>query len=313
MTGTPLRVLLGPQNPVRNIHGGLNETGLPDGQIAVISAGWQEAENDIDDIREIAGRTLVDLELYRRAEDVFDADASLQASYRDRQERLKEQQRLYRIRLQPLALAARRMLRYKGNTEVATAERRHAIAQLRALDRHHLNRSEAINLAFHAEFDAHTHDSLTGHVREIRDIVDGCSGVLITGGNVAILINRLRLFGLGELLASKPVVAWSAGAMALAERIVLFHDHMPHGRRDPEVFGAGLGLVPGYIVMPDASNRLRFENRSRIRLTAQRFAPDVCITFDNASLLALSGEGREIIDGVRRLDRKGRHRQLKAA
>ena len=65
--------------------------------------------------------------------------------------------------------------------------------------------------------------------------------------------------------------------------------------------------------MPDASNRLRFENRSRIRLTAQRFAPDVCITFDNASLLALSGEGREIIDGVRRLDRKGRHRQLKAA
>jgi len=313
MSNDPIRVLLGPQNPERNIHRGLNETGIPDGRIAVISAGWQEAENDIDDIREIAGRALVDLELYRRAEDVFAADAELRASYRSRQERLIEQQRLYRTRLKPLALAARRMLRYQGDPEVVAAERRHAIAQLRALDRHHLNRSEAMNLAFHAEFDTHTHAPLAGHVGEIREILAGCSAVLITGGNVAILINRLRLFGLREPLASMPVVAWSAGAMALAERIVLFHDHTPHGRRDPEVFGAGLGLVPGYVVMPDAANRLRFENRSRIRLTAQRFAPDTCITLDNASLLSLSGGSREIVDGVRRLDRKGRHRQLKAA
>src|SRR5690606_41913723 len=67
--------------------------------------------------------------------------------------------------------------------------------------------------------------------------LDNVETVVITGGNVAILINRLRLFGLGNMLKAKNVVAWSAGAMALCDRIVLFHDNPPQGRRNPEVFG----------------------------------------------------------------------------
>ncbi len=313
MNAAPVRVLLGPQNPVRNIATGLNDTGIPAGDIAVISAGWQEAENDIDDIRAVAGRSLVDLELYRRTEDVFAQDEALLAQYRDRQNRLKELQRLYRTRLRPLSLAARQMLRYDGDPQIAAAERRHAIAQLRALDRHHLNGSESLNQAFHAEFDPFTHDSLTAHVREIRDILSACSGVLITGGNVAIIINRLRLFGLAELLSGIPVVAWSAGAMALAERIVLFHDRLPQGRRDPEILGAGLGLVPGYIVMPDPGNRLRFEYRTRQKLRARRFAPDICATLDNESLLVIADGRRVRADSVRRLNREGRHDWLHAS
>ena len=39
--------------------------------------------------------------------------------------------------------------------------------------------------------------------------------LIITGGNLPVLLNRLRLFGLPRLLAGRTVVGWSAGAMVL--------------------------------------------------------------------------------------------------
>lgn len=313
MTEAPIRVLLGPQNPIRTIGEAVNASGIPAGPIAVISAGWQEAENDIDDVRAIVGRELRDLEIYRRAEVLFETDTRLADDYRARQNRLKEQQRVYRSRLRPLAIAARRMLRYEGDREIVAAEQRHAIAQLRALDRHHLNRTEALNQRFHAEFDPLTHDILRKHADEIRAIVEDASAVLITGGNIAILINRLRLFGLGRILGQANVVAWSAGAMAMAERIVLFHERLPQGRRDPEIFGAGLGLVPGFVFMPDAKHRLRPKDRLRIGLMAKRFAPDDCVTLDNGAALSWIGGKLEATDGARYLNRNGRLAKLRAA
>ena len=101
MSNAPIRVVLGPQNPVRNIGAAIDDHALPDGQFAVISAGWQEAENDIDDIRALVKRPLVDLELYRRAEEVFRSDTALAEDYRSRQDRLQTLQRLYRPRLRP--------------------------------------------------------------------------------------------------------------------------------------------------------------------------------------------------------------------
>ena len=51
MIEAPLRLLLGPQNPVRNVGKAMDEARVFDGPVAVISAAWQEAENDIDDVR----------------------------------------------------------------------------------------------------------------------------------------------------------------------------------------------------------------------------------------------------------------------
>ena len=48
----------------------------------------------------------------------------------------------------------------------------------------------------------------------------------------------------------------SAGAMALSERIVLFHHHAPQGRRDAELLDAGLGIVRRRILLPHADNDL---------------------------------------------------------
>ncbi len=67
----PVRLLLGPQRPTINLPDAIAEAGIEASSMAVISAGWQEAENDIDDVRSLVPVPLTDLCLYSRAETVF--------------------------------------------------------------------------------------------------------------------------------------------------------------------------------------------------------------------------------------------------
>ena len=108
------RVLLGPQRPVVNLGDALGTAGVDEGPVAVISAGWQEAEGDIADVQEACGLPLEDLRLYQRAESLFTEEPAIAEAYRMRQDRLIEQQRLYRLRLRPLAQATRAVWRSEG-------------------------------------------------------------------------------------------------------------------------------------------------------------------------------------------------------
>jgi len=313
MSAEQCRILLGPQRPTINLGEAVAQANLPPGPLAVISAGWQEAENDIDQLREITGRSLEDLCLYRRAEEVFAADERIARDYRRRQDRLKEQQRLYRLRLKPLARAARDILGREGHADMLAAEQRHAISQLRALDRHHLHRTESLHREFEETHNTTATPLLAQHHDAVQEILERCSGVVITGGNVAILLNRLRLFGVDELLAEQAIIAWSAGAMVLGERVVLFHDRTPQGRRDPEVFGAGCGVLRGFVVMPDAAQRLREKDRDRAGLISRRFAPDVCLLLDSGAALQLDGLAATSADNVRRINHDGRFTKVRTA
>ena len=309
----PPRLLLGPQRPTINLADAIAAAGIRADSIAVVSAGWQEAENDIDDIRAVLDRELTDLCLYGRAEAVFEASADLAGAYRARQARLREQQRLYRLRLRHLATAARSMLRADGDPDMLAAEQRHAIAQLRALDRHHLRRTALTHVEFEDHFAPTAHAELARHRDEIKASMDAADAVLITGGNIIVLLNRMRLFGLADLLADKPVVGWSAGAMVMMERIVLFHDRMPQGKRDAEVLGNGLGLVGGHIVLPDPDRRLQTADRLRIGHMARRFAPDTCVTLASGTAVEFSGKKLKRTDAANALTRNGRIRRLRAA
>jgi hypothetical protein len=303
-------ILLGPQRPITNLGAAIVEAALPDGPLAVISAGWQEAEGDIDDIGAIVERPLVDLRLYRRAEEVFAAAPDLLSAYRLRQDRLQALQRFYRVRLRRLLSAARQMLRSRQESVLAEPEQRHAIAQLRALDRHHMRRVDKVHKEYDGRF-AITGEPLARHVAEIQALLEPVKAVVITGGNVAILINRLRLFGLGSLLRDKNVVAWSAGAMALSERIVLFHDNPPQGRRNPELFGPGLGLVRGHMVFPDSRTRLNSSDRVRMQLLARRFVPGTCITLDSGAGMRFTDGSLAAADGARRITESGKLRKVR--
>ncbi len=313
ITEAPLRLLLGPQRPVVNLNSAVAQSGIGDTPIGVISAAWQEAEGDIDDIRRLLPNPVSDLRLYQRTEEIFAADKRLHEAYRRRQDRLKEQQRLYRMRLKHLMVAARQTLRTDGEPAVVAAERRHAISQLRALDRHHLGRVKQVHTRFDSVFNADTHAVLAEHTAAVEDELSHCETVLVTGGNVIVLMNRLRLFGLDRLLQKKNIIAWSAGTMVLCDRIVLFHDRMPQGRRDPEIVGQGMGLLPGIVLLPDAKGRLRAKDLVRIKLFSRRFAPASCMTLDNGSLLLFESETLRNSEAATRITREGRFRRVRAA
>ncbi|MBT8090023.1 MAG: Type 1 glutamine amidotransferase-like domain-containing protein [Gammaproteobacteria bacterium] len=309
----PIRLLLGPQRPVVNLDSALARSGIGDGPIGVISAAWQEAEGDIDGMQRLVKNPLSDLLLYQKAEALFAADTRLHEAYRRRQEHLKEQQRLYRLRLRQLKIAARATLRAEGEPAVLAAERRHAISQLRALDKHHLRQVDKIHARFDNDFNVDCNTALAEHTSAFAEALSRFDSLLITGGNVVVLINRLRLFGLGPQLQRKNIVAWSAGAMVLADRIVLFHERMPQGRRDAEIMCRGMAIVPDTVLLPNASGRLRLRDSLRIGLFDRRFSPATCVALDNGSYLLFEGETLRDSGAAKRMTRNGKFKRVRAA
>jgi len=299
------RILLGPQRPTINL-GRVREVALPEGPMAVISAGWQEAEADIDEVYEQVQSPLLDLKLYQRAEQVFSEDPNLHKAYRQRQDRLQELQQLYRMRLRQLMTAARRIRRAKAARDLVEAELQHAVAQLRELDQHHLGRIATVYDEFADALGPNSSGLLADHIAEINTILEDCDSVLITGGNVLVLLNRLQLFDLKAQLAKRHLVAWSAGAMVLSDLIVLYHDRTPLGRRDVEVLGPGMGILHDKIFLPDARKRLLEKDVSRISVLHERFSPADCITLNSGSFLRLYDNIIQTAEQVGYLGESGR-------
>jgi len=80
--------------------------------------------------------------------------------------------------------------------------------------------------------------------------------------------------------------------MALADRVVLFHDYAPHEVAQTEVFGEGIGIVRNLVPLPHARRRLRFDDRVRMSVLARRFAPAQCLVLDDGVRVPLAADGR---------------------
>jgi peptidase E len=305
-----VQIMLGPQSPRANLKNAI-ESLAANGPIVTITAGWRDSEAETNELQAEIGGPIEDLNLYHRAEKIFALEPKFHGLHRERQEKLLELQRLYRIRLTPTMAAARKLLREKGDPNLLRMEQRAAISQVRALDRHHARRISAI----HQDFDTRRAALVIPSAAKLRHTMQrklADSGlVLIAGGHVAVLINRIRLFRLTDVLAQKPIIAWSAGAMVLGERIVLFHDDAPQGKRNAEILDAGLGIVKNIIPLPHAKSRLDWSNRTRMSLFSRRFAPASCCTLDNGSMIHL--ENNQIISASRSsvIMRTGRKKPVK--
>jgi len=281
-----VQIMLGPQSPRANLKNAIDTLSF-NGPVVTITAGWRDFEAETDELQAEIGIPIEDLNLYHQAENIFALEPELHALQRERQDQLLELQRLYRIRLTPTMAAARKLLREKGEPDLLRLEQRAAISQVRALDRHHVRRISSI----HQDFDTRRAELFIPRAATLRQTIQrkvaDSALVLIAGGHVAVLINRIRLFRLAEVLAQKPIIAWSAGAMVLGERIVLFHDDAPQGKRDAEVLDTGLGIVKNVIPLPHAKSRLDWSSRTRMALFSRRFAPAVCCTLDNGSMIQI--------------------------
>ena len=295
---------LGPQFRAPNLREALGRASLG-GPVVAITAGWQEREAELGALEEHLGQRVRDLRLYERAEAVFAQDGELQAAYRSRQNDLRQLQDLYRVRLDHAKAAARELFQAPDDSALVRKARRSAIAALRRLDAEHLREIRALHGRFEVTWGAGQRPILARQLADLEQLITAAAVVCIAGGHVAVLLNRLRLFGLGRALRTRPIVAWSAGAMALAERVVLFHDHPPQGAGNAELFEAGLGLLPGAVLLPHARTRLALSDRERVALLAARFAPAHCCTLDDGDLLQWHRGRLTAAVGARRLARTG--------
>jgi hypothetical protein len=297
-------VLLGPQRFDPSLSSVLDSLGVR-GRIAVVTAGWQEREHEVDELQEHLNREVVNLYLYRRGEEIEVEDRELAAGLRERQELLLEHQQVYRQRLSHALDAARELIAREGRQPALVLHRRAAIIAVRTLDRQHLVQLQRVHQEFLGRFAPALRPAVQRQREQLRKTLAGAGVLAIAGGHVAVLLNRLRLFGLLSMLEDRPVVAWSAGAMALSERVILFHDSPPQGPGNAEVFDAGLGLFPDVVPLPDARHRLRLDDPGRVSLFARRFAPAHCVVLDEGSRLDWNGQTLSASGLTRRLARAG--------
>jgi peptidase E len=302
--------MLGPQRFAPTLTETLTRLGVGK-RLAVITAGWQEREAEDDDLKAACeGHACINLNLYQRWELILRNDAAFARAHRARQDQLRKLQELYRIRLDHAMQAAHEMQTQASETpaHLLSVELEHALGVVRDLDRHHMSRIQALHNAFEAEMPSERRPSVARHLAEVKHLLHHSDALLIAGGHVAVLLNRLRCFQLDKMLADHPhlpVVAWSAGAMAAAESVVLFHDTPPQGFGYPEVFDVGLGLLPGVLPLPHARSRLVLRDTQRVELFARRFQPLQCVTLDERSALFFSSHGQRTAQGVDALQASG--------
>jgi hypothetical protein len=281
-------MLLGPQR-LAPIVGEAVDMLKIEGKIAAITAGWQEREAEDQELCAALGNTSVNLMLHARGEAVFRDDPDFFAAHRAKQDRLRHLQELYRLRLASALKGARRVQQASAPRDLIESELEEALQALRLLDTHHAAKVRHIEEEFERKVRPLERPALRRQLREIDTLLAECSAVAIAGGHVAVLYNRLRLFDLRSRIAHLPVMAWSAGAMAVSDRIVLFHDSPPQGRGNAEVLGAGLGLFPGVVVLPHARRRLMLHDHGRISVFARRFAGATCIALDERCWVKFEG------------------------
>jgi hypothetical protein len=118
---------------------------------------------------------------------------------------------------------------------------------------------------------------VASHRAAVTETLARVSTLVLTGGHVGVLLHVLRLFA---VTPPADVLAWSAGAMALTDRVVLFTD----GRA--EAYAPGLGLIKDTVLLPHARRRLPVDDPARLGALARRFAPARCVVLDDGGTLA---------------------------
>jgi hypothetical protein len=285
--------------------------------IATVTAGWQERESDDAELDDLLGGGTRNLRLYQRWADVQECDPDLANAMRRRRDALAELRETYLLRLRQGLAAVDALAPDTGETRVpelvvpsigtligsvdagtgaavraaARAEARlRAIDDVRRLDAELIERLDEFNQAFVDRWRLHERECVARHRAEIADQLAEANAIAWAGGHVGVLVALVHLFAI-KVPPTLPIVAWSAGAMALTERVVLFHDRTATGPSDPEVYGRGLGVLTDLVVLPHARTRLLLANSARMSVLAARFQPATCLLLDEGARVDLDAGG----------------------
>jgi len=299
-------IVLGPQRREPILKEAIDDLVVPRREVvALVTAGWEEREGEDDELRDHVGRPVENLKLWARVERIFADDQELLQSMRERHATLRRVQELYRLRLEGLMAPTSELLQRVGEGPWVEAEEQDAWELVRGLDRQHMSRVNEIHAEFEQRVRPLERAGVQAEIRAIKEQLSSASCLLVAGGHIGVLLHRLRLFDVSGLWGDRPLIAWSAGAMALSERIVLFHDTPPQGSSHAEVMEAGFGLLPGFVALPHARHRLQTDSAVRMQLMSRRFAPATCFLLDDGARFDWRGGRWSARAGSRRLGQDG--------
>lgn len=278
--------MLGPQRPTGNLPEVVRAAGVR-GPVALISAGWRYDEDRDEPLRAELGLPVHNLKIYDAYQEIEREAPDLARAHGRKQAALQRAKAQYRSALRPAMEGCFAILAEDPSPESPWFAA--AVAHLRRLDELFLAETDRLHRQFREEAHPLRHPIVRFVRAQAADVLKGCEALLIAGGHVAILRNRLHFFGLEELLGRRPVFAWSAGAMVLGERVWLYHDRSARGRGSMELLDRGFGLVTGVELFPHAHERLMLEDRDVMKVLAARVAPNRVVGLENGAVLGPGG------------------------
>ncbi|MEO7070182.1 MAG: hypothetical protein ABI131_06785 [Nostocoides sp.] len=308
---SPRTLLLGPQRFKQTATTALRSLAT-DGPVATINAGWEEREDEVGELDLALDGRAHHLRLYHRMLDVLEKDppfAAAALAFRDRHDELLS---LYRLRLQYAldgAYAVQRRRADPGDTAYGALD--DAIEVVRHVDAWYLAQLASLYEDADLVDRAVVSDVIGWHRGEIAAALATAAALVLPGGDIRSLLRTLRLFQI-DIPAQLPVMAWSAGAMALTDEVVLFHDQGPQGASESELYDRGLARVSGVVALPHARSRLRLEERGRSAILARRFGDRHCLLLDEGAVLEVS-QGGALPRGSRVLGLDGAIHELRRA
>lgn len=296
-------ILLGPQRFTTTVGTTVRSLGVT-GRIAMVNSGWEERESDDAELAGHLDGRGVNLQLHHRMMDVLSKDehfAAAAIAFRDRMDELRA---FYGIRLQAAIDAVQAVSHRTSIHAVGPMAEESAMEAVREVDRWYAAELDELYRSVRATAPPDESGTIGWHRGEIGAILDECEAVVIAGGNVRTLLRTLRVFDV-ELRPEQSVVAWSAGAMALTDEVVLFHDFTPQGVTAAELHDRGLGRLPGIVALPHAKRRLRLDDHERMSVLARRFAEHRLLLLDDGAVVRFPDGATDLPAGARVLDRTG--------
>ena len=281
-------ILLGPQRFTTTVGPTVRSLDLH-GPVVMVNAGWEEREADDEELAGHLDGQGVNLRLYRRGVELLTEDAGVRAVVLEHRARHAELRAFYGIRLQSAwdtVFAVRHRTSRHG---VSAGAQRAALQALRDVDDWYLYEVARLVEETDAADAMRGSTELARHRAEVAEVLRDAAGVVIPGGHVGILMETLHLFAV-RIPVTTPVVAWSAGAMAVCDPVVLFHDFAPQGVTAPEVHDRGLGRLRGIVPLPHARRRLTLDDRARMAIFADRFPSHALLPLDDGTVVRFDGE-----------------------
>ena len=196
------------------------------------------------------------LRLYERLTDVLETDQHFAAEALAHRDAMDELAGIYSLRLQRALDSVYAVARRPARQDIADAAFADAVRGVRDIDAWYLRTVDQLYGELEAAAPVEASEPVMRHRHEVAEVLRDAAVLAVAGGHVGILLRCLRLFAVGPP-AELPVVAWSAGAMALTERVVLYNDRGPQGVQGAEVWDRGAGRVRDVVAMPHARRRLR--------------------------------------------------------